>query len=118
MTDLIKRLEEAEAGSRELTEAVLLALGFVTKRYPMDSDTYWIVPGDERNPLPAWADRITTSLDAALALAERLGLDGWHPLYAAMLNWKAHDPRGPLSKTLPLALCIAILKATDTGREG
>jgi hypothetical protein len=95
MTDLIKRLEEAEAGSLELDVAIWDAMGGWSVAHP-----------------PAY----TTSLDAALALAERLGLDGWRLLYAAMLNWKAHDPRGPLSKTLPLALCIAILKAADTGR--
>lgn len=55
----------------------------------------------------------TTSLDAALALAERVGLDGWNTLYAAMMSWKAHDPRGPLSRYLPLSLCIAILRALN-----
>jgi hypothetical protein len=120
MTDLIKRLEEAEAGSRELDREIAKLID----KAEWDKCANWAsmpcgAPPDviDRDAL-RWLPAYTTSIDGALALAERLGLDGWHLLYAAMLNWKAHDPRGPLSKTLPLALCIAILKATDTGREG
>ena len=93
MTDLITRLEEAAEGSRELDRAIWHELEFDSRGEPTLCPAY------------------TTSIDAALALAERVGLDGWNTLYAAMMNWKAHDPRGPLSKTLPLALCLAILKA-------
>jgi len=80
-----------------------------------DSETGKKLPPEEEPT--DWLETIecpefTASLDAALALAERQGLDGWNTLYAAMMNWKAHDPRGPLSQTLPLALCIAILRAT------
>ncbi len=72
MKDLIARLEAAEVESTGFNDDVLRSLGFVTKRYPMDSDTYWIVPGNERHPLPPWCDKITISIDAALALAERV----------------------------------------------
>jgi hypothetical protein len=111
MTDLTKRLEEAEAGSLELDVTIWGATGGWSVAHP-----------------PAF----TTSLDAALALAERVLPEGWtaeiktgarpfhraiiHPKYQ-MENKQDRCPMG-LSKATPaLALCIAILKATDTGRE-
>jgi len=100
LSALIARLEAAEAGSRELDYAIKA----------------WLEPIDDY-----WAIRVaadwTTSLDAALALAERPGMDGWRIMYAALMNWKAHDPRGPLLQTLPLALCIATLRAKLDGYE-
>ncbi len=105
MTDLLARLSVAEAGSRELDCRVEKAVGLAVA---LDGAGRATDAVGTRYRVP----RYTTSLDAALALAERQGLDGWNTLYAAMMNWKAHDPRGPLSQTLPLALCLAILKAT------
>lgn len=126
MFALIARLGAASGGSQALTNDTLRALGFVTKRYPMDSDLYWIVPGDDRHPLPPWCNKITASLDAALALAERVlpgcrcmagsrGLKGDKaraaviPVAGRMAGAKAHTPA--------LALCIAILRATLDGCE-
>lgn len=116
--DLIDRLEKAAAGSRELDGAVWYAV------FEPDVDHGCLhVEQTEQGPREVltcelgskWADDVghyTTCLDAALALAEWVGLDGWNSLYAAMMSWKAHDPRGPVSRTLPLALCIAVLRAT------
>jgi hypothetical protein len=79
-----------------------------------------------------WADdvgRYTTSLDAALALAERV-LPGWGWVLSTGARdqpaWVQAYPEpvdedvcrdAVASASLPLALCAAILKATDTGRE-
>ena len=75
-----------------------------------------------------FAAALQGSLDAALALAERV-LPGWHyeltPGRAeiAAEQWAYHDSaedeggQSASAKTTPLALCAAILKATDTGRE-
>lgn len=122
-TDLITKLEEAGEGSRGLDALVNL-------HFHRDREYLWSLSGLNAQR-QAWKDRdldatvlrspseygldrpVTTSLDAALALAERLGLDGWNTLYAAMMSWKAHDPRGPLSRSLPLALCAAILRASE-----
>jgi hypothetical protein len=106
MTDLIKRLEEAEAGSRELDTCI--ANHFDTNDTP----------------------HVTTSLDAALALAERVlpGARwmmvqqpvGWGavPLLFDGVAWDCpNDPGETVHALLPLALCIATLKATDKGRE-
>jgi hypothetical protein len=133
MSDIITRLEEAAEGSRELDALIwahfrpekIKVTGW-GKHYADDSGrtqvefelppkrTRTVTGGKSGMP---HAEPVTTSLDAALALAEQQGLDGWNTLYAAMMNWKAHDPRGPLSQTLPLALCLAILKATRTSHD-
>lgn len=110
MTDLIKRLEEAEEGCPFLDREIWVALEFDGNRSPVDAPEY------------------TTSIDAALALAERV-LPGWHyeltPGRAGIAaeQWSYYDSaedeggQSARAKTTPLALCIAILKATDTGRE-
>lgn len=116
MQELIARLEAAEAGGVELDYLIDEALsewrniggGFAVHK----------VTGERRRSSFDYSAPVSTSLDAALALAERLGLDGFHTVYAALMNWKAHDPRGPASQTLPLALCIAILKAKAQGEGG
>lgn len=134
MTDLIKRLEEAEAGSRELdiafrdavlpdakTQDLTMLTGFADK-----PETH----GERRIVI---VENYTTSLDAALALAERV-LPGWAWeirmdqdvafVQAAPKWWQeglaAPDEDGVSAEgnTAALAICIAILKATDTGREG
>ncbi len=114
MTDILARLSVAEAGSRELDALV----------------------GSQLEPTvfhgPAITPRYSTSLDAALALAERV-LPGWRRHLNELppstgLGWEAtvwtdaadlsvHPSRAP---TPALALCIAILKATHKaeGAEG
>jgi hypothetical protein len=113
MTDLIKRLEEATAGSADLDREVERALRVV----PMGlrEDGTW---GQKQRP---W----TASLDAALALAERV-LPGWCWMIERHKNgtatawlheWNAYgEGEQVVSNTPALALCAAILKATDTGR--
>ena len=89
--DLIERLEKAEGGSRELDALVCAALGYhpgfpdyeylVPWRVEADEGAligYICPPGEpaqkrwKRPPEP-----VTTSLDAALALAERVLGKGW-----------------------------------------
>jgi hypothetical protein len=110
---LITRLEEAAEGSRELDE--LVALG--------TTHPYGIGPSG-RAVMPYY----TTSLDAALALAERV-LPGWAweiridaagtSVEAAPRWWleglAAPDEDGVAveGKTSALALCIAIAFATN-----
>jgi hypothetical protein len=105
---LIQRLEAAEVGSRELDAEIGL---LIRHDYPHTSAEI-IGEGVIRDRAGEYAAKpYTTSLDAALALVERHGLDPWQVLYAAMMNWKAHDPRGSLSRELPLAICIALLRS-------
>lgn len=64
-TDLIRRLEEAEAGGRALDADVFAALGFTYDHGPAD---VWRDAGGD----PFYFDHITTSIDAAAALVERM----------------------------------------------
>jgi hypothetical protein len=114
MTDLIKRLEEAEEGSADLDREVERALGVIP--VGVREDGTW---GLKQRP---W----TTSLDAALALAERVlpGLYMWKVEFddepTSTPAWaKVYAKRDGQSfaHTPALALCAAVLKATDTGRE-
>jgi hypothetical protein len=139
MTDLIKRLEEAEAGSREL-DALIWAHTHPEPVRVLDwnecyGDTartqvrFKVLPGRRQNVTSArglypHAEPLTTSLDAALALAERLGLSVSQILNEALegpsgegiwaTGWNPDKPHAP---QIAKFVCIAILKATDTGRE-
>lgn len=114
MDSLIARLEEAEAGSRELDCEVYCA---VMPEASM-TDTSWsgAVLTDGRK---VFAAQFTTSMDAALALAERLGLNWMVIAREALLIADAYPTqRGP--GALAKFACIAILRAPQTngGRDG
>lgn len=132
--DLIDRLEKAEGGDQDLSLAVNLALEggeavTYTANYIMEPR--WAIRRQSANHVGGFAKEpnypVTESLDAALALAERV-LPGWlwdvttittaiggirKPLAVVM------DPDGDnddirtygSAATPALALCIAILKA-------
>jgi hypothetical protein len=112
MTDLIKRLEEAKRGSADFDREVERALRVV----PMGlrEDGTW---GQKQRP---W----TTSLDAALALAERVYPNGWLDLDVrpgrtshARQCFEGNRAHHAEHASPIIAACIAILKATVTGRE-
>lgn len=139
--ELVERLEVASVGSRELDCAIGLALdGFfiLPPRYEGDAPRYaYRKDGTEVHPgqggtMLVWP--YTTSLDAALALAERV-LPGWHvtvsnhycflnlsSLPSAVVsqrvdetNYDGTTAQWSRAQTMPLALCIAILKARSDG---
>lgn len=116
-TDLITKLEEAGEGSRSLDLDLLQALGMKVwgRRHPSANTHQWMTEIDGKAvPVPRW----TTSLDAALALAERLGLD-----VPQLLNDALEGPGGlwargwrsdrPLIPQIATALCAAILRASE-----
>lgn len=104
VVSLIERLEAAEVGNVYLDVKVCLET----------SHPYGFDPGDDVPP-------VTTSLDAALALVERV-LPGWvymlvndHGGYnRAELNEPGGRTVKAIADTMPLALCIAVLKAKET----
>lgn len=129
MEDLIRRLETAEVGSRELDRAVVRALGFVEVSDPRDAIECW----RGQDGMAHYATHnVTTSLDSALALAERVGWRAYMADFSipGSFSWmiKSFDDisvtnpvsgehyTGPDFKsgrgnTPALAICIAILKA-------
>lgn len=133
MTSLSTRIASAEVGSRELDFWIAYELGLlsvaVTKRPARikDEGAEFSLYGDD-GKRAGWIghhcyDRLTTSLDAALALAERLGWPFWsggqgtHNAWAHLYDRHPNDD-GPTinaqAKTPALALCAAILKAVES----
>lgn len=123
LSALIARLEAAEAGSRELDEAISDALcdhKFRTFVYGLPNDVgMWMYEFEGHSASSAL--RVTTSLDAALALAERLGCGRTYLLDNAIQTksralptahlWNDDGKHTGHARTMPLALCIAILRA-------
>lgn len=116
--DLIAKLSEATAGSRELSaEVVCAANGWTLREWFSARDFIYI--RSNGNPVYSGADDtapVTTSVDAALALIEKR-LPGWYwgagPGTATLLDEKMPgmfrvDARGA---TAQLALCIALLRS-------
>jgi hypothetical protein len=141
MDSLINRLEAAESGSHRLSDDMLRATGWTERRLPMDIVPYWMHDGHPGVALSVAEEAVTTSLDAALALAERV-LPGWDWSVSGVKEpiWGYNDDRegppratlrrrGPLvaneglsiahASTPALALCLAILRASNpTDGEG
>lgn len=140
-SELVARLEGACEGSRELDGLIARCFGWhrVEPRHARNKAGGWIAPEDflgvnsdgsprldslrgtdiHRDP-----PRLSQSLDAALALAERV-LPGWCGVmntYDRSILF-ARSPSDMLAKTskastLPLAICIAILRAKEPQPDG
>ena len=121
MTDLyalIARLEAAEAGSHELDKAVAVACG--------STINVWAEIAADGTFLGS-VRPVTTSLDAALALADRvLGTDQEYEITTlyniarVTLNMNHGDESGPFYGSndccvVPLAICAATLRAKLDG---
>ncbi len=124
MTDLLARLEVAEAGYWRHSNDVLEALGFKNISDPRDCFNTWSRTGRLDDAFTS--DAVTTSLDAALALAKRVYPEGWLDLYihggkaSAAQCFEGNRAYTATHASSPIAVCIAILKATHKaeGAEG
>lgn len=128
LSALIARLEAAEVGGDELSARAMQMLIVPNGRVEQShiNGAWCIYVGDR-----LWQERgwwrpdgwpVTTSLDAAIALAERV-LPGWRiglnsdhdraPMWSAQVKQRGEPwrPIGDLATTPALALCIAILRA-------
>lgn len=127
LSALIARLEAAEVGSRELDGAVARLFGWhrVEPRFSRNKHGGWIAPEDfiglysdgspkldglhgttiHRNP-----PRLTQSLDAALALAERVHGEA-RALDLLQDGLSLHDASGIAIRDLPRLLCSFTLRA-------
>lgn len=123
MTDLIARLEAAEAGSRELDcRVVAWSEGVIDGEHWSDADLEYALTDPDRTCNPP---RYSTSLDAALALASRVlpggegeidfGRRGFACLHPEQ-PYPAHLEYNAEASTPALALCAAILRAKSEGR--
>lgn len=125
--DLIERLEKADRGSRELDAWVWCAFNDAVPHRLTDSDRALIyVPRSGKGMRRESSfDFVTTSLDAALALAERVlpGLAWSMGQNVHHRHWIAYalgldagglpvEPTHGSAPTPALALCIAVLRAT------
>jgi hypothetical protein len=144
LNDLIERLEKAEAGSRELDADIFRSLGYKVKmlghKGPL-AGRFLAYPPDGPDRCEPARLAVTSSLDAAIALVERV-LPGWSIELISSHNPKSwvsfvapparRDPehsisdawRAGISKlratrapTAPIALCIALLKALQAKEE-
>ena len=110
MTDLPARLEQAAAGSRELSDEVLLALGWkiwAGSRLV----AIWRSPGPHTDEDDGWTYEPpdpTRSVDDGLAPAG----DDWRSILelACIDVWLNHEDPAPLAK-LPLFICAALVRA-------
>ena len=126
---LIERLEKAGEGSRAIDGALALAFSeapaWATKHHERQPELW--SDGNFGLRAKTWlAPHYSTSLDAALALAERV-LPGWSwmvrhyasghggPGWTAYVCQPENDTvnSGPVKSTPALALCLAVLRATQ-----
>lgn len=115
ITSLIEKLEGAEVGSVELDALIYSHLNctLIPRRADYRPRRRW------PNGSVTHQRKVTTSLDAALALAERV-LPGWRFAFSTMTPpWAQAYPPGSVedcldataASTLPLALCLSVLQA-------
>jgi len=118
LSALIARLEAAEVGSRELGHDVLLALGWQRDQIGNFYGPIYQWSSPDRSPHLIRGDEDTLpnpvlSLDAGLALAERLVERRLWNLWKSSSGYVASFEGDTYSRssTPALALCIAILRA-------
>lgn len=124
--DLIARLEK-EGGSRELDAEIHLALDETGNMewYVARDGEEMIVSGDDiHGRKPVNFPKYTTSLDAAIALCERV-LPGWSISIEILQSSATCDVYNLLegqlgrrvqAKTPEVATCIALLRALEDGK--
>ena len=121
LNDIIRRLEEASEGSRELSDVVLMAVGW---RHSLGPNVLWFAPDGKpwkkARPCP------TTSLDEALTLVPeghvgRIGFGGPGFVFAFAAtprDWGAGRVSTVRAASPAISLCIAALKARALSKEG
>lgn len=121
LSDLIARLEMAAGADRELDIAIAVATGVIDKTIDpaliknaraSPDDPGWVHYEYDGDYYTDCAKPFTSSIDAALTLVpsqEEYGVSIGHDHEA--MKWEAFVTEWCLGETIPLALCIAALKA-------
>lgn len=126
MSDLIKRLEAATEGSRELDLEIAVIDGWIA---PAEGERYWTAPNNQTRCYEDLVPRYTTSMEAAMELIgdewRHRGIISWPGYQDGILIAKARctiehqlsSGGGPkttgFANTIPLAICCAALKAKE-----
>lgn len=121
--NLIERLEADEVGSRELDEEIsnlLCSRRFRSCIAGLSDEVggLWMYEFEGHNASSAL--RVTSSLDAALAMSEQVFPDGWLDLYihggraSAAQCFEGNRAYTVTHHSNPIAVCIAILKAAQS----
>ena len=117
MNDLIKTLEAAEEGSRELDETIAIGIGQKTRSY-IGLGEEEIFQFDKHVKHASWWETLphyTTSIDAALTLLDRLPRKAHWSVAWPVAQVELIFSGGPLIKidagTPPIAICMAFLEA-------
>lgn len=132
LSEIIERLEKAECGDRKLDLTImnLLAPRAEDEKHLVMGKLLgakWGAYGHMANQIEYFieAPKITSSVDAAIALAEKalpkwsisLGLSEWYkfPVVTMGRSYPTNKSVAVEHHTAPLALCLAILKAKQMG---
>lgn len=128
LSELRERVEGASGPDRKLDALIAVAIGgffLAPRRFEGEEPRYGYIDANGTEVLPGnsgdqLVPRLTASIDAALALVERL-----HPDVGVVLSLDREEPRlaraslvgeriiGQNAATLPLAILSALLRALD-----
>lgn len=120
LSSLIERLEKASGPDREIDALIFVAVDArdPALRVARSTPLGWYVEAGDDEDRPLLQPEYTKSLDAALALCERVLPAGW----CGNVDWGVRMPSATLkhvgldmyvafAATPPLALCLALLRA-------
>lgn len=125
MDDLIRRLEGATEGSRELDGEIALSQGWTFQKMKGDSRPYWRKPGVTQYFSRSDKPLYTVSLDCALTLVpEHMLWEITRGIGCRAIVWSMevdyddrNPPCGDHCDSPALALCIAALRARSNARR-
>ena len=121
--DIIARLEKAEGPDREIDGFIALVEGWTFEKMEGDRSPYWRKPGVTDYFMRSDLPRYTASIDAAIALVERILPDP-----AILLGYGQDALTKPWARisvscgsshgaTLPLAILRALFRALDAKED-
>ncbi len=120
MKDLIAELEAAPEGSRELSDKVLLAIGWIGQSAASQQAgiliPHWKSP-DGRDVPSGLRPSPTESLDAALTLVPEGYGFAMYAVSGGQYEATVQSGGSCIKPSLPLALCIASLRARQAMEE-
>jgi hypothetical protein len=123
ISELIERVRLATGSDRKLDVDILVATGWVLEKRGMDRKTWLYDEGGRRydpGPYAAYglAPRLTASIDAALALVERMRPGSWRLLLMKALHDINKAPDLLDMSHMPRLILLALLTALQSTHSG